>query len=609
MEKAVENKRSGMTFPGLLEERAKRTPKKIAMREKAFGVWREYTWEKYFEHVKKAAAGLVELGLEAGDKVAIQAENSPQWIFSDLATQMVRGITVGIYPTSLAPEIKFLMEDSGAQFFIAGDQEQLDKILSIKDDLPLLKKIILIETKGVHRYRDPIIMTFEDVEKLGESRIAKTPELPDELLKQQRSEDVAMFIYTSGTTGKPKAAMIKHINGIYAADDLVAANPVTDKDVLVSYLPLCHSAERLYSVLLAIKVGYVINFAETTDTVVEALYEIAPTFLFFMPRILESVAASIAIGIKDADPVKRFFYTTFIRAGRKRAELLLAKRGIPLWLSIAYRLGDLLVFRKIKDRWGINRVKFGYCGGAAVSTELLAFFHALGTQIREVYGGTELIGITFCHQGDDIKLGTAGKPLRSVEYKFNDKGEILQRRKTDSFEGYYNRPEEKNKTILEGGWINLGDKGFTDEDGNLTIVGRTKELFFTAKGEAISPAEIENKLKFSPYVNEAIILGEGRNYVTALIQIEYDMVADWAQSRRLAYTTFKSLAENPEVVKLIGGEVHKINDDLDPPKRISKFKLLPKELDQDDEELTATRKIKRNIITERFQHFIREMYP
>jgi len=596
------------TFPRLLAERAGRTPERVAMRRKRLGLWREYTWAEYWEHVKLLAAGLVELGMEPGDRVAIQAGNCPEWLFADLAIQLAGGITVGIHPSSYAAETGFIMQDSQSRFFIGGHQGHLDELMAVREGLPFLRKALLIDTRGRHGYVDSWVTPLEEVERLGARRMAEDPQWAERLLERQDPGQVCAFLYTSGTTGRPKAVMVAACSAVSTVDDLLAANPIGESDTILSYLPLCEGMERLLSVFVPLRVGCVVNFPESMATVGEALYEIAPSVIQFLPRTLESIVGSILIGARKADRVKQFFFDLSFDMAQRRTSLESEGKGVPWWLRASHALGDLLVFRKIRDRWGLTRARIAYCGGSGISPEVMRFLLTLGIPVTAFYGAAEFLGITFCHQPGSVKIGTVGKALRGIEYDFNDQGELLQRRKTDPFLGYHDREEEKGKTILGDGWINLGDKAYLDGDGHLVVVGRSGEIFATSGGELVSPAEIENKLKFSSYVKEAIVFGEGRGYLTALIQVDHDMVADWARTRGIPYTTFRSLVENPEVVALIEAEIRRANQGLPPEKQVARFRLLPKELDHADGELTPNYKVKRKVIEERFRGLIQEMY-
>lgn len=597
-----------VTFPQLLAEKARRIPHRIAMRRKRLGLWREYSWGEYYEHVKRLAAGLLELGLGPGDRVAIQANNSPEWLFADIAIQMAGGVTVGIHPTSSSAETGFIMQDSGAQYLIAGHQGHLDTILAMKQGLPLLKKILLIETRGIRRYQDPMVIPLEDVEGLGQERLERDPDWAERILQGQDPEKVCVFIYTSGTTGRPKAALFSASSAMSTVEDLVEANPIKENDSILSYLPLCEGMERLLSVFVPLHVGCVVNFPESTATVGDALYDIAPSVIHFLPRALESLVGSILIGVRKADRVKQLFYELSFDIAQRKTSLELGGKGSPWWLRMCHGLGSLLVFRKIKDRWGLTRVRLAYCGGGAVSPEVLRFLFTLGIPVRAFYGAAEFLGITFCQQADSVKIGTVGRPLRGIEYEINDQGELLQRRRGHAFLGYHHRPEEDGKGVLGDGWVNLGDKAYLDEDGHLVVLGRSQDIFATVRGELVSPAEIENKLKFSSYVKEAVVVGEGKGYLTALIQVDYNMVADWARSKGIPYTTFRSLVENPEVVALMDAEVQRANQDLPEGKRIRGFRLLPKELEHAEDELTPNYKVKRGVVEGRFNDLIQQMY-
>ncbi len=598
-----------VTFPQLLADRARRTPHGIAMRRKRLGLWREYTWGEYYEHVRRLAAGLVELGLGPGERVAIQANNSPEWLFADLAIQMAGGVTVGIHPTSSSAEAGFIVQDSGAQYFIAGHQGHLDSILAMRQELPLLRKIILIETRGMRRHQDPMVIPFEDVERLGEKRLLKEPDWAEGVLDGQDPQKVCLFIYTSGTTGRPKAALFSASSAISTVEDLLEANPIKEDDSILSYLPLCEGMERLLSVFVPLRVGCVVNFPESTATVGDALYDIAPTVVHFLPRALESLVGSIMIGVRKADRLKRLFYETSFAIAQRKTSLELEGKGSPWWLRVCHALGGLLVFRKIKDRWGLTRARLAYCGGAPVSPEVLRFLFTLGIPVRAFYGAAEFLGVTFCQRPGAVKIGTVGRPLKGIEYELDHQGELLQRRRGHPFLGYHHGPQGQATGVRRDGWVDLGDKAYLDEDGHLVVLGRSQEIFATARGELVSPAEIENKLKFSSYVKEAVVVGEGREYLTALVQIDYTMVADWARSRGIPYTTFRSLVENPEVIALVGAEVQRVNQDLPEGKRIRGFRLFPKELEHADDELTPNYKVKRGVVERRFKDLIEEMYP
>jgi long-chain acyl-CoA synthetase len=594
------------TLPTLLRAQAQKYGDRVALREKEFGIWWEISWKEYYQHVRHFCLGLIKLGLRKGDRVSIIGENCPEWLYADLAVQSAGGISVGIYPTSPSHEVKYHVNHSESRFFIAGDQEQADKIIDIKEECASIEKVIVIDMKGLRNYRYPYLISFEEVERIGREHDQADPRLYDRLVEEHDTDDVCIIVYTSGTTGPPKGAMLSHRRLLCMVDALVESNPIYDSDSIVSYLPLNHVAERMMSVFIPLKTGATVNFAESVNTVQECLREISPTFFLGVPRIWEKMASSVMIRMQDSTFLQKKVYKLCMPIATRVAECRLSHRNVPLGLRLAYFIAYLLITRPILDHLGLLRTRFAISGGAPTSLDLLKFFHGLGVPIREAYGQTESCGVAFIHHGDDIRVGTTGTAVRGVECRIAEDGEILI--KGDIvFKGYFRDPKATSETLVDG-WLRTGDVGALDEWGHLRITDRKKDIIITSGGKNISPSEIENMLKFSPYINEAIVIGDGRKYLTALIQIEYDTVANWAQNRRIAFTTFKSLATNPEVRELIQGEVDKVNSKLAQVETIKKFTLLTKELDPDDDEVTATRKIRRKIIAQKFSQEIEEMY-
>jgi long-chain acyl-CoA synthetase len=593
------------TYPKLLVEKARMYQNRVAMREKCKGIWREISWNTYLEKVKNFSLGLAELGMQAGDHVAILGENCPEWVFADIAAQSLRGVSVGIYATNSEDQVKYILDHSRSRFVVVGDQEQTDKVLAVKDSLPMLRNIVVIDMKGLRHYDDPMIISFSAVEELGRTAAQKNPDRFYKLVDQTEAQDEAFIIYTSGTTGHPKGCMIPHQNHIY---NILAINDIfqfTDRDSVVSYLPLCHILERGVSVCIPLVVGYTVNFAESIDTVQQNIQEISPTFFAAVPRILEKLYSTIQIKIEDTTRFKRFMYHFWKPVGERVAQYRMTNKELPLLWTFLYWLGYLWSFRSVREKLGLLSCKLLMSGGAPIAPEILKFYHSLGVYAIEMWALTESCGGgTGPHH--KIKAGAVGEPIRSVKLRLADDGEILIH--ADSvFAGYYRDPEA-TREILRDGWLHTGDVGEIDEDGQLHIVDRKKDIIITSGGKNISPSEIENKMKCSPYIKEAIIIGDRMKYLTALIQIEYDNVGNWAQSNKIAYTTYKSLAQNSEVYELIKHEVEMVNETLARVETVKKFKILEKELDQDDEELTATQKVKRKVIAKRFQKEIEEMY-
>ena len=596
---------SSATYPQLLMEKARMYGERVAMREKYKGIWQEISWKTYLERVRFFCLGLLELGMRKGDHASILSENCPEWVFADLAIQSLGGVAIGIYPTNSKEQVKYIVDHSRSRFIVVEDQEQTDKVLEVKEQLPLLESIIVIDMKGLRHYDDPMIVSYGEVEALGREAHEKNPDKFEELVAQTKAEDVAFMIYTSGTTGPPKGCMITHQNHIY---NLVAINDIfqfTEEDSVVSYLPLCHILEQGVSIGIPLIFGYTINFAESIDTVQQNIQDISPTFFAAVPRILEKMHSTIQIKLQDTTRFKRFVYDFWEPVGKKVAKYRMAKQRVPLLWLILYGLGYLCSFRSLRDKLGLLNCRLLMSGGAPVAPEILKFYHSLGIFAIEMWALTESCGGgTGPHH--EIKPGSVGQPIRSVKLHLAEDGEILI--KADSvFAGYYRDPESTQEILCDG-WLHTGDVGQMDEDGHLYIIDRKKDIIITSGGKNISPSEIENRMKCSPYIKEAIVIGDGRKYLTALIQIEYDNVGNWAQSNKIPYTTYKSLANNPKVNELVKDEIEKVNETLARAETIKKFKILEKELDQDDEELTATQKVKRKVIAERFEKEIEEIY-
>jgi len=598
-------KDAATTLPKLLREKADTYQDRVAMREKYKGIWQEITWNQYLHKVKLFALGLKELGMVKGDHGSILGENCPEWIFADLAFQSLRGVSVGIYPTNSEEQVLYILEHSGSRFVVVKDQEQADKVLAVKENLPELKSIIVIDTKGLRHYDDPMLISYKEVETIGSKVNEHDPGLYQKLVDLTQPEDVAFIVYTSGTTGHPKGAMLTHrchIHGI-----LYGMQPIlhfTEKDSLLSYLPLCHILERALSMSMPLVFGYTINFAESIDTVQQNIQEISPTFFAAVPRILEKMHSNIQIKLQDSTRFKRFMYHFWEPVGKKVSCYRLNRERVPIPWLLAYALGYLWCFRSIRDKLGMLRSRCLMSGGAPIAPEVLSFYRAMGVFTLEMYAMTECGAISGPHY--KIKSGSVGEPCEAMECRLAPDGEILV--KGDAVFIGYHRDPEATAEILQDGWLHTGDVGQMDEDGHLYIVDRKKDIIITSGGKNISPSEIENKIKCSPYVKEAVVIGDGRKFLSALIQLEYDNVGNWAQKNKIAYTNYKSLAENKAVYELIKKEVDEANESFARVEAIKKFKIMEKELDQDDEELTATQKVKRKVIAERFKKEIDELY-
>ena len=597
---------SGKTLCQSFLEQAVKRSDQVALREKDFGIWQCVTWQQYREHVTYFALGLKALGFLRGDHLAIISENCREWLYTELGAIALGGITVGVYPTSPYPEVQYVVDHADAKFAVCEDQEQTDKILEVWEELSNLQKIIVIDMKGLRNYPKENIISFQEVEEMGRKMSSENLGLFAAEVAQGNPEDVCIMIYTSGTTGKPKGAMINHRNIEATTISSIAAIGPTPDDSVVSYLPLCHVAEKIFSLFMPIFVGYPVNFAESIATIQSDLREIAPTIFLGVPRIWEKLQTAILINIKETSVFKRWLYHQCVAVGRRRADLLLNRKPVGLGLKILDTIAYWLMFRSLQNYIGLRRTHFCFSAAAKVSPEVLRFFHDIGVRVKEGYGMTECTGLSFIHRGDDIKLGTVGQALDVVEFKISPEGELLKRGKS-IFIGYYKNEEATQNTIIDG-WLHTGDIATLDEDGHVRIVDRKKDIIITSGGKNISPSEIELALTTSIYIKEAIVVGEGRNYLAALLQIDFDIVGKWAIDKGINFTNFKNLSGLPEVNDLINAEVEKTNQQFARVENIRRFKLLTKELDHDDDEMTATMKIRRANINKKFAAEIDAVY-
>lgn len=596
------------TLPALLLARAAAHPQRVAMRHKDLGIWQPITWGDYHDQVRAVAYGLRTLGVGHGDRVAVHSENRPEWLYADLATEAIGAVVVGIYPTNPAAEVRYTLQNSGAEVLFAEDQEQVDKALAVIDECPDLRHIVVIDPKGLRHYEHPALLTFDDLVAAGRSAALDDPDWFENVVASVKPDDIACIVYTSGTTGPPKGAMLTHRNCIAGARAFVEGYGIDDKTVTVSYLPLCHVAERMWAIYLSLLVAPTINFAESVDTVQRDIHEIAPTFFGAVPRIAEKMQAGVEIKMQDASWLKRRNYALWMRVGRRLARERIANGGRLGFLStVQYRLGDLLLYRAMRSRLGLRRVTHCLVGAAPPSPELLEYFHAIGVAMIQTYGQTECGGASHIHHGWDIAYDTVGTVLPGYSCRLDPETDEVLLGGEGLFAGYWRNPEATAATIKDG-WLHTGDCGQITERGHLKIVGRIKDIIITSGGKNISPDYIENELKFSPYVREAVVIGDGRKYITALIGIEYDTVGHWAEQHGIAYTTYRDLSERPEVVEMIGEWVKQVNDKLAQVEQIKRFRLLTKELDHEDAELTATQKVKRSSIADKFSDLIAEMY-
>jgi long-chain acyl-CoA synthetase len=576
------------------------------MREKVFGIWNNITWGTYGDKAKYTGLGLVNLGLEKGDRVAIISENNPEWLYSDMGILAVGGVTVGIYTTDSPQQVEYVVDHSGAKYYIAENEEQLDKILEVRENLPEIKKIIVIDMEGLKDFSDPMVMSFEELVDLGKILDHQEPALFEKLMQTPHSEDLAILIYTSGTTGPPKGAMISHKNIIEVMKMWDEVNPGYMDDELLSFLPLCHIAQRSVSVFNSLYSGYTINFVEDLDTVLENSREVSPTVYFAVPRIWEKLYSGMVLMMRDSTRLEKLAFKWAYAIGQKVSDHRLNRSEPPIHLTALFKLADWMVLKNLKKSVGLDKARSLLTGAAPISPDLLKFYHSFGLDMREVYGQTENCGPTSIHYENDVKFGTVGRALPRAQIRLAEDGEILLKG-PHVFMGYYNDPEKTAETIVDE-WLYTGDVGRFDEDGHLIISDRKKDIIITSGGKNITPSEIENQLKFSPYINDAVVIGDGRKYLTALIMIDDESVMEYAQDNRIPFTTFATLTKAPEVIKLIEKEVDEANKKFARVETIKKFSLIDIQLTTDDEEITPTMKLKRKFVNEKFKDVIEAMY-
>ena len=595
------------TLPQLLQENALRFgDRKVAIREKEFGIWQSYTWKDYYGHVRDFALGLRELGFQAGDKLSYAGDNRPEGLFSELAVQSLGGAIVGIYPDSHLDQVEYIINHSDSIFVVAGDQEQADKVLDIKERCPLIKRVIVDDPKGMRRYDDPILAYFKDVQKLGRAVAEKEPRLFEEMIGKILPDDVGMINYTSGTTGLPKGSMITHKNmySVAKAQDTVDAAE-TDFEY-VSFLPFPWIGEQEFGVYWALYKGFTVNFPEKVETVQENIREIGPHIMLAPPRIWERMCSDIQVKIQDAAWIKRAFYRIFFPVGYRLADFKLKKKRPPVGWKVLGWMAYLFLFRSLRNYLGLSRLRHVYTGGAPLGPEIFHLFQGLGVNIKQAYGMTEQTAASIIHRTDDIRLDTVGKPLPGLEFKVSDSGELLSRGDT-IFKGYYKNPEATEEALRDG-WFHSGDAALIEDDGHVIIIDRMSDVMKLGDGSKFSPQLIENKLRFSPYIIDAVVIGQERPFITAMIAIDMANVGKWAENNQIAFTTFTDISQKEETYDLIAGEVAKTNTSLPKVAKIRKFVLLYKELDADDDELTRTRKVRRKFVADRYKTIIEAMY-
>lgn len=595
-----------LTLPQMLREQARRQPAGIAIRQKDFGIWKPLTWAGYWQRACRVGMGLRALGLSRGGRVAIVSENRVEWLLTQLGAGTVGGVAVGVYSTSPAEEMGYVLEHADVELVVCEDQEQTDKVLQVASRLPRLRRIVMMETKGLRSYapaeRERIV-TFAEVEADGAVREAAELAALNTALDAQGLDETGLMIYTSGSTGKPKGAMLSFRNMRGVAPGIADRLSMDARSVHLSYLPLCHVAEQMLSTFVPLYLGSQVNFGESIRTVQEDLREVAPTIFLGVPRIWEKLHASISIKMQEAGRLQQWLY----RQALARCAPFLEKS--PAQYSVGERMTHALwywlVLRALQNFIGLRRARVAMTGAAPIPPDVVRYFRNLGVPLLEVYGLTESAGMIFGQHPDRVKVGTVGEPILGVDWKMGDAGELLVRGDM-VFQGYYKNADATADTVRNG-WLHTGDV-VAEQDGRVRIVDRLKDIMITAGGKNLTPSEIENAVKGSPYVKECIVIADGRKFVSALIQLEFDTVGKWAESRRIAFTHFRSLAESAQVRELVQQEVARANAGLAPVAQIKRFHLLTKELDHDDGEVTATMKVRRASIYRTYAKEIETLY-
>jgi long-chain acyl-CoA synthetase len=595
------------TLPRLLRRNAVAMPARPAMREKDLGIWQPYSWQRYWEETRDLALGLAAAGFDRGDKLAVIGENRPRLYFAQLAAMSLGGIAVPAYQDAIASELAFVLNHAEVSVVVAEDQEQVDKVLSLKDQLPHLKLVIYDDNRGLTNYDDASLKSFEAVQTAGREFGVGHPGHVEATTEAGGPDDICLFSYTSGTTSRPKGVMLSHANLLSAAQALTAAEDIRASDDHLAYLPMAWVGNSLLSMALHLWVGFTCNYPEKPETLLRDLRELGPTIALAPPRFWENTLTAVSVRAADASPTKRWIFNRF-RSIAERAEMC---RGggapVPPLLRLGLAVGEVLVYGPLRDQLGLRRARWVYTGGAPLGADTFRFFRAVGVNLKQVYGATELSGLCSLQANDEVDPDTVGRVVAGTELRIGGNGEV-EIRSEAVFQGYYKQPEATADSLTEDGWLRTGDAGFVDRRGHLVIIDRARDVGKLVDGSAYAPQFVENKLKFSPYIGEAVAFGDARPFVAAIIAIDPNTVGNWAEQHNLAYTSFQDLCARPEVTGLIRDEIRKCNAMLPPTTQIRRFLVLNKEFDADDDEITRTRKIRRGFVAEKYATVVDALY-
>ena len=580
---------------------------RVAHREKKLGIWRSHSWKDYWDHARLVGLGLVSLGLRRGDVVSILSEDRKEWLYTDLGSLCVGAIVSGIYTTDSAAQLAYLVNDSDSRFLFVENDEQLDKYLSIRKQVPGLAKVIVYDQEGLHGLADEGIIFLDDLYALGRNYLAAHPTRFEAEIARSEPGDIAILIYTSGTTGAPKGAMINHQNIIFGSAATHRNIPGLPGDELVCFLPLSHIFERSWSTYVPLVSGPIVNFAESPQTVFDNIREIAPHRMIGVPRVWEKLYSTVSLMSREATPLGRFAYARAVAAGLRRANALMSRRRPGPLTMLSYAFWNLLVLRNLRSMLGIHRARYAVSGAAPISAEVLRWFRAVGLPMLEGYGLTESTGIVSVNREDAFRLGSVGPAVPGVAVRIAADGEI-QLKAANIFAGYWKQPAKTAETLTEDGWLRTGDVGEIDAEGFVTITGRSKDIIITAGGKNITPSELENRLKFSPYILDAVLIGDQRKFLSALIMIDQENVEKFAQDNRIPFSDFASLCAAPAVTALIKDVIDAVNEDFARVEQIKDFRIIDVLLTAEDDELTATMKLKRGFVEKKYKPLIESMY-
>jgi len=599
---------STYTFPQILAKQVERFgSERIAIREKAYGIWQPYSWHDYLKYVRHVALGLLDIGLKQGEYIGIITDNHPEWLFSELGAQSLGAHTLNLYTSSVTKELTFGLNRIQAAYVIAQDQEQVDKVLEAQQELSHVRRVIYIDRTGMRNYKDnPWLLSFAELLELGKALEGRQPERFEEELWKGKPDDIALMIMTSGTMGLPKFAMLSYANIIDMARKWLETAPIGIGDNWISITPPAWIVDQMWGMGVSLCGGMVMNFPETPETVAEDLREVGPTIMITSSRFWEDLASKIRVKISDSGFIKRGLYRLCQRIGEAMVDRESNKKPIPSWLGFLNRVASRVIYRSLLDRVGCSQLRTSITGGHPISPDVIRFFRASGLNLKQAYGLTEAGGVFQVQPDGEVKPETVGKPLPRTEVRIADDQEVLVS-SPSNFVGYYQDPEETAATLTDG-WLHTGDAGYFDDGGHLVIIGRKQEIMRTKEGEAFSPDFIETRLKFSPYIKEAVIFGEEMPYITAMININMETVGDWAEDRQIPYTTYTDLSQQVAVEELISGEIKEVNERLPNHMKIRKCLLLYKLLDADDQELTRTGKVRRKFVYEQYRNLIEAMY-